>query len=163
MKANREIPVIEVEKYIQEHWTEEEKQNVRVVIDFFQKLMNEHDFEQILNSHKNLNYIQHNRAIPTQISGLVEYVKDMCKRYPEYSFDVKKVYADKDMVILHSHTTMKAKHRGNEKKGFIITDSFRLKDGKLAEHWDAIQPIDTFSRILFLLIGGQIKNNNSTF
>jgi predicted SnoaL-like aldol condensation-catalyzing enzyme len=58
---------------------------------------------------------------------------------------------------------MKAKHRGNEKKGFIITDIFKLKGGKLAEHWDAIQPIDFFSRFLMLVSGGTIGNNNATF
>ena len=39
----------------------------------------------------------------------------------------------------------------------------RLEDGRLAEHWDAIQPIDTVTRLLFFLIGGSIQNNNSTF
>ena len=87
----------------------------------------------------------------------------MTKRFPEYSFDVKRIYADGEFVVLHSHTTMKAKHRGNEKKGFIITDTFRLKNGQLTEHWDAIQPIDTFSRFLFLMTGGRIGNNNPTF
>ena len=125
--------------------------------------MNEHDFDYTLKRHGGGAYIQHNRAIPNEISGLIGYVKTMTKRFPDYSFDVKKIFADGDFVILHSHTTMKAKHRGNEKKGFIITDTFRLKDGKLAEHWDAIQPIDTFSRFLILITGGSIGNNNPTF
>lgn len=87
----------------------------------------------------------------------------MVKRFPEYSFDVKKIVADQNYVILHSHVTMKAKHRGNENKGFVITDTFRLKDGKLAEHWDVIQPIDFSTRLLFLMVGGQRGNQNSLF
>lgn len=158
-----QAPKIEVHKHLKENWTKEETDNVRVVVDLFQHLMNEHDFEYTLENFGSGSYIQHNRAIPNNISGLVGYVKDMTKRFPEYSFDVKKIFADGDIVVLHSHTTTKAKHRGNEKKGFIITDTFRLKNGKPVEHWDAIQPIDSFSRILFLMIGGKIGNENPTF
>ena len=156
-------PRIEIDNHLQDKWTPQEADNVKVVVDFFQRLMNEHDFEYTLEKYGNGSYTQHNRAIPNEISGLVNYVKKLTKRFPEYSFDVKRIMADGDFVVLHSHTTMKAKHRGNEKKGFIITDTFRLEDGQLAEHWDAIQPIDAFSRLLFFMTGGSIGNNNPTF
>jgi predicted SnoaL-like aldol condensation-catalyzing enzyme len=160
---NSSTPTIAMEQHVQNHWTPEEKENVSVVVDFFQHLMNEHDFEYTLKNYGGGSYVQHNRAIPNEISGLVGYVKNMTKRFPEYSFDVKRISADGEYVVMHSHTTLKAKHRGNEKKGFIITDTFRLKDGKLAEHWDAIQPIDAFTRFLFLMIGGRVENSNTTF
>ena len=156
-------PRIEIDNHLQDNWTPQEIRNVKVVVDFFQHLMNEHDFEYTLQKYGNGSYTQHNRAIPNEMSGLVNYVKKLTKRFPEYSFDVKRIMADGDFVVLHSHTTMKAKHRGNEKKGFIITDTFRLADGQLAEHWDAIQPIDAFSRLLFFMTGGSIGNSNPTF
>ena len=156
-------PKIEIDKLLQENWTKQETENVKVVVDFFQNLMNEHNFEYTLKTYGGGTYIQHNRAIPNNIEGLVAYVKNFTKRYPDYSFDVKKVFADGDFVILHSHTTVRAKDRGNEKKGFIITDTFRLENGKLAEHWDAIQPIDFMTRFLFMMIGGAKGNNNPTF
>ncbi|KAA3631720.1 MAG: polyketide cyclase [Bacteroidetes bacterium] len=159
----QKAPKIDLSKHLQDHWAPQEKENVAVVVDFFQHLMNEHDFEYTLKKFGDTSYTQHNRAIPNEISGLVGYVKDMTRRFPDYSFDVKRIYADGEYVVLHSHTTMRARHRGNEKKGFIITDTFRLKNGQLTEHWDAIQPIDTFSRLLFLMIGGKVDNNNSTF
>ncbi len=161
--SNTEKPQIIFDNYVQRHWTQQETENVKVVVDFFQHLMNEHDFEYTLKKYGGGSYIQHNRAIPNEIEGLVVYVKTMVKRFPEYSFNVKKIFADGDYVVLHSHTTMKAKHRGNERKGFIITDIFKLKDGKLSEHWDAIQPVDFFSRFLMLITGGTIGNNNPTF
>lgn len=156
-------PKIEVNKHMNDHWTEEEKKHVNIVVDFFQHLMNEHDFDYTLKTYGKGSYTQHNRSIPNEMPGLVSYVKTMTKRFPEYSFDVKRIYADGDYVILHSHTTMKAKHRGDETKGFIITDTFKFKDGRLSEHWDAIQPVDFFSRILFLMTGGSVKNSNPTF
>lgn len=163
MSKVKQAPKIEVNEHLRSEWTAQETENVKVVVDFFQRLMNEHDFEYTLKKHGGGSYIQHNRAIPANISGLVGYVKNMTKRFPDYSFDVKRIYADGDIVVLHSHTTMRAKHRGNEKKGFIITDTFRLEGGRLVEHWDAIQPIDLFSRVLFLITGGSIGNNNPTF
>lgn len=158
-----QAPKIQMDNYLQDHWTQQERRNVAVVVDFFQHLMNEHDFECTLNTYGGGSYFQHNRAIPNEIEGLVSYVKTMVKRFPEYSFDVKMIFADGDYVVLHSHTTLKADHRGNEKKGFIITDTFKLKDGKLAENWDAIQPIDFFSRFLMMMTGGKTANSNPTF
>lgn len=163
MKNVKETPRIDLNNHLQDHWEPQEKENVAIVVDFFQHLMNEHNFEYTLEKFGGGSYVQHNRAIPTDIPGLISYVKNMTKRFPEYSFDVKRIYADGDIVVMHSHTTLKAKHRGNEKKGFIITDTFRLKDGQLVEHWDAIQPIDLFARFLFLMIGGRVSNDNSTF
>ncbi len=156
-------PRIQLDALEHGRWTPEEADNVRVVVDFFQKLMNEHDFEHTLQQHGNSPYVQHNRAIPSEIPGLVQYVRGVVARYPEYSFDVKRVMADGDLVVLHSHATFHARHRGDESKGFIITDTFRLEGGRLAEHWDAIQPIDFQTRLLFLMVGGQVANENSTF
>ena len=157
------LPKIDANKHLQEHWTKEEVDNVKVVVDFFQHLMNEHNFDYILKNYADTPYTQHNKSIPNGISGVVEYIKTLTSRFPEYSFDVKKIFVDGDFVILHSHCTIKEKHRGDERKGFIITDTFRLENGKLAEHWDSIQAIDLFSRFLFLVTGGSIGNNNSIF
>jgi len=162
-KSKIEIPQIVYKNYVKDNWTQQEAENVKVVVDFFQHLMNKHDFEYTLKTFGGGSYTQHNKAIPNEIEGVVEYVKKMVKSFPEYSFDVKKIFADGDYVILHSHATMKAKHRGNEKKGFIITDTFKLKDEKLSEHWDAIQPIDLFSRFLMFMTGGANGNDNPIF
>ena len=164
MSASRfPTPVISLDEHVQEHWTQQEAENAALVIHFFQRLMNEHDFEYTLRTYGSGTYIQHNRAIPDGISGLVGYVKTIVRRFPDYSFDVKRVISSRDFVVLHSHATLKAAHRGNETKGFIITDTFRIENGKLAEHWDAIQPIDLFTRFLILVSGGTIANNNPTF
>lgn len=163
MENTEQKPSINFDNYLKDSWTEQEVKNVKTVVDFFQHLMNEHDFDYTLKTYGGGSYTQHNRAIPNDIEGLVGYVRTMVKRFPEYSFDVKQIHADGEFVVLHSHATMRAKHRGNEKKGFIITDTFRLTNEQLTEHWDAIQPIDFFSRFLMLATGGTIGNQNSTF
>lgn len=156
-------PQVPFDQLKQDHWTEQETANAAVVVDFFQRLMNDHNFDDTIRIFGGGSYIQHNRAIPPEITGVVGYVKALTKRFPDYSYDVKRIISSGDFVVLHSHVTLKAAHRGNDRKGFIITDTFRLEDGKLREHWDAMQAIDLFTRFLMLLTGGAIANDNSTF
>lgn len=154
---------IDFEKLSLDHWTPTEKANAAVVHDFIQHLMNEHDFDYIRKNYGHHNYIQRNRAIPDGISGLIGYVKAFVKNFPEYSYDVKYIMASGDMVVFHSHITTKAKHRGNESQGFIVTDRWRVVNGEIQDHWDAIQPINGFFRFYIWLIGGKVRNSNSTF
>lgn len=156
-------PRIPFERLKQEHWTDQEAKNAAVIVDFFQRLMNDHDFDYVAHAYSAGPYIQHNRAIPPDMSGVIGYVKTLTKRFPEYSYDVKRIIASGDFVVLHSHVTLKSRHRGNDRKGFIIVDTFRLEEGKPREHWDAMQAIDLFSRLLMLLTGGAVANDNPTF
>ncbi|MCG8329791.1 MAG: nuclear transport factor 2 family protein [Chitinophagales bacterium] len=162
-KEKMEAPKINFEKLKKGHWSEEERKNVDLIADFVQHIMNDHDFEYVLKTFDNNEYVQHNRAIPDGIKGLISYVTTFAKRFPEYSYDVKYIVASGDMVVFHSHVTTKAKNRGNEKKGFVITDTWKLRDGKIVEHWDAIQPLNGFFRFYIWLTGGKIRNSNGLF
>ena len=66
-------------------------------------------------------------------------------------------------MIIHSHATLKAAHRGDESQGFNIVDTWRLEDGRLVEHWDAVQGLSFSMRIYSLLVGGKIRNTNGVF
>lgn len=147
----------------QDHWSETEQRNARLVIEFVQLLMNDHDFDTIRARYGANGYLQHNRGIPDGIDGLVGYLAPFTKRYPEYGYDVQRVYADGEYVTLHSHVTLKAKHRGDERRGFNIIDTWRVVDGQITEHWDAIQPLSSSMRLLTLAIGGRSRNGNSLF
>ena len=99
------------------HWTLHELANAEIISDFVQKLMNDHDFDYILEEYANASYLQHNRNIPDGIEGLVNVLRDFTKRFPDYCYDVKQILVDGDHVVFHSHATMKRVDRGNEKKG----------------------------------------------
>lgn len=158
-----DTPQIPFDHLKQDHWSPEETRNAATVVDFFQRLMNDHNFDHVMETYGGNPYIQHNRAIPPEIAGVVGYVKTLTKRFPDYSFDVKRIIASGDFVVLHSHVTLKAQHRGNQRKGFIVSDTFRMENGKLREHWDALQPIDLYTRFLMLLTGGSVGNDNPIF
>lgn len=156
-------PQIDFASLKQASWTAEELQNASTLVDFMQHLMNDHQFDYILEKYGHLNYVQHNRSIPDGIEGLVGYIRTVIKRFPEYAYEVKRIICTGDYVVFHSHLTFKKKHRGNEKKGFLVSDTWRLENGEIAEHWDALQPLDGGTRFLFYLSGGKIRNSNSIF
>lgn len=147
----------------QPHWTEQQHANAETVLTFIQQLMNQHDFDLIIQKQGETAYRQHNRNMPDGIHGVVNALRKLTKRFPEFSYDVKRIFVDGDNVIVHSHATVQKKHRGNDKKGFNIIDTWTVKDGMLIEHWDVVQPLDSFMRLHYWLTGGSILNNNGVF
>ena len=156
-------PEINLSELQRNSWSEQEQQNVELLVDFVQNLMNDHDFDYVLKTFNNSRYIQHNRNLPDKIDGLVGFLEEFVEDYPEYSYDVKHIYADGDFVIFHSHATLKAEHRGDDQHGMNIIDKWRIEDGQIVEHWDSIQALDTFMRFYSLLSGGKIRNENGVF
>ena len=145
------------------NWTEQELKNATVITDFVQNIMNDHDFDYVLKHYNDSAYTQHNRNIPDKVVGLVGFLKEFVEDYPEYSYSVKHIYVDGGYVIFHSHATLKKEHRGNDKKGLNIIDTWRLENGRIVEHWDSIQALDGFMRFYSLISGGHIQNNNGVF
>ncbi len=158
--ANGKLNVSDFKKV---HWSEQDKHNARLALEFVQALMNNHDLDYVQRQYADAPYLQHNRGMRDGIPGLVEYFQTLVKRFPQFSYDVKQVMVDGDLVTLHSHATAFKKHRGNDRKGFNIIDTWRIKDGKLAEHWDSIQPLDGFMRMYYWLTGGAVRNANGVF
>lgn len=154
---------IDIESFIKDHWSSENKENAKTVLEFIQTLMNDHNLDLIRKQYAGVNYVQHNRNMKDGIEGLIEYFKTLTKRFPDFAFEVKDVFVDGEFVIVHSHSTMNKKHRGNDKKGFNITDRWRVKDGKLVAHWDSVQAIDGGMRLYYWMTGGTINNSNGVF
>ncbi len=158
-----DILLINVHALSKSHWTAQEQTNVAIVADFVQHLMNKHDFEYVLEKYNDSAYVQHNRNLPDKITGLVGFLQTFVEDYPDYTYDVKHIYADGDYVIFHSHATLDASDRGNDEKGMNIIDTWRLENGRIVEHWDSIQALDSFMRFYSLISGGNIRNANGVF
>ena len=146
-----------------DNWTNIENQNAEIVVDFVQNLMNDHNFDYIREQFGGNPYKQHNQSMVDGLDGVLEVVSSFAKRYPDYTYDVKHIYVDGPFVTLHSHATNNRKHRGNPKKGLNIMDIRKVEDGKITEHWDAVQPIHGAMRLLFWMIGGRFRNSNTYF
>ncbi|MEL6544741.1 MAG: nuclear transport factor 2 family protein [Myxococcota bacterium] len=125
--------------------------------------MNEHDLDRVQSEFGNDLYRQHNRNIPDGMEGITTYMKGFTKRFPEFSYAVKNIMADGDLVTFHSHATLKSSHRGDDTRGLNIVDTWRLEEGKIVEHWDAVQALDLPMRTFSLLSGGKVRNANGVF
>ena len=81
-------------------------------------------------------YIQHNPDVADGKEGLISYFERMQKEYPEKSIEFVRCIAEGNLVALHTHQIWP----GNDE--YITMDFFRFDDnGKICEHWDAIQQI----------------------
>ena len=85
-------------------------------------------------------YIQHNPDVADGPTGFITYFERMQKEYPEKSIEFVRCIAEGDLVALHTHQIWP----GNDQ--YITMDFFRFDDnGKICEHWDAIQKIPEHS------------------
>jgi len=75
------------------------------------------------------NYVQHNPQIPNGREAL----KQMISGGGKMKYEMGLVVADGDFVMVHARIT------GFGPKPLIAVDIFRVKEGKLAEHWDVLQ------------------------
>jgi predicted SnoaL-like aldol condensation-catalyzing enzyme len=82
-------------------------------------------------------YRQHNPLIEDGMEGLHKFVAWIRANRPDAHGEIKRVFADGDFVILHSHWH----GLSDNPRGEAVVDIYRLEDGKVVEHWDVIQPI----------------------
>jgi predicted SnoaL-like aldol condensation-catalyzing enzyme len=82
-------------------------------------------------------YRQHNPLIEDGMGGVRKFVASIMADHPDAHGEIKRVFADGDYVILHSHWH----GLSDNPRGEAVVDIFRLENGKMVEHWDVIQPI----------------------
>jgi len=81
-------------------------------------------------------YIQHNPDVADGKQGFIEYFERMQREYPEKSVEFVRCIAEGDLVALHTLQQWP----GNEQ--YVTIDFFRFdENGKICEHWDAIQKV----------------------
>jgi predicted SnoaL-like aldol condensation-catalyzing enzyme len=78
-------------------------------------------------------YRQHNPLIEDGMEGL----RKVATWLTDARCEIKRVFADGDYVILHSHWH----GLSDNPRGEAVVDIFRLEGGKVIEHWDVIQLI----------------------
>ncbi len=77
------------------------------------------------------NYIQHNPNVPDGQSGLLAFIDNLQLPKPDFNIEPVRVLHDGNLVAIHS----KYKSGGD----YVVFDLFRIKDGKVVEHWDGSQ------------------------
>ena len=107
------------------------ERNKRTVVEYYELAFNAKQPEQAVERYVGSRYIQHNPQAPDGTEAFIGFVK----AFPEASVDIRRVFADGDIVVTHSLLKFTPDERGT-----VAVDFFRLEDGKVVEHWDVLQP-----------------------
>ncbi|NGO08050.1 SnoaL-like domain-containing protein [Streptomyces sp. HC44] len=81
-------------------------------------------------------YRQHNPNIPDGVAGVKAGLGAYIEQFPQLSVEPKRIIAEGDLVAVHSHYVDAPGERGR-----AVLDLFRVRDGKIVEHWDAVQDV----------------------
>ncbi|PDT14815.1 hypothetical protein CO670_20775 [Rhizobium sp. J15] len=111
-----------------------EEANRKLVVEFYDRFFNKHDIDAA--SVVADEYRQHNPEVPDGKKPFVSFFTGFFKDNAQSKAKIVRSSADGDLVWLHVHAT-----NGTEDRGQAIVDIFRVKDGKIVEHWDVIQAV----------------------
>lgn len=81
-------------------------------------------------------YIQHNPLAADGPEALKNFAVGLHQQFPDTEYDIKRVIAEGDLVVVHSNLVLTPGSRG-----LAVMDIFRFQDGKIAEHWDTLQDV----------------------
>ncbi|SER02712.1 Predicted SnoaL-like aldol condensation-catalyzing enzyme [Streptomyces sp. yr375] len=85
-------------------------------------------------------YHQHNPTIADGVAGVKAGLGGYFEAFPHLSVSPKRVIAEGDLVAVHSHYVNAPGERGQ-----AVVDLFRVRDGKIVEHWDVLQDVPATS------------------
>jgi predicted SnoaL-like aldol condensation-catalyzing enzyme len=111
--------------------------NKDIAVAFYKKALFEGRVEDAFRLYAGVPYRQHNPLIEDGMEGVKKFVSWVMANHPDARCEIKRVFADGDYVILHSHWH----GLSDNPRGEAVVDIFRLEGGKALEHWDVIQPI----------------------
>jgi len=112
------------------------ERNKKAALEFYDLAINKKDYE-AASKYLGSGYKQHNPLVGDGKEGFAAFLAMLRNNFPQAHSEVKRVFADGNYVIIHVHSI-----RVPNTPGRAIFDCFRFDDnGKVVEHWDAIQDI----------------------
>lgn len=113
------------------------KSNKELVLDFYRKVIRDRNSD-LIDHYVSDSYVQHSPSMKDGKAGLLEameYLKKLLK--PEQvKSPIILALAEGDYVMLLLDLNFMGKH-------LSVADLFKLIDGKISEHWDAIQDVSS--------------------
>lgn len=80
--------------------------------------------------------IQHDPAIADGAAAQAQHYAALFAASPQAKFTVARVVAQGDLVVVHSHL-----QRTSTDLGQSVVDIYRVRGGRIVEHWDGIQDV----------------------
>jgi predicted SnoaL-like aldol condensation-catalyzing enzyme len=111
-------------------------QNKQTVVAFYNRAFNDKQPADAVARYVGSEYIQHNPDTPDGAEAFIQTITGVISRFPQLSVEIKRVVAEGDLVFTHDLVKDEPDHRG-----MAGVDIFRLRNGKIVEHWDVRQPV----------------------
>ena len=130
------------------------EENKKVVREFYEEVFRKHDLGAV-DRYMPDAYIQHTPDARQGRAGFVEFHVMFFAAIPDSCATINQMVAEGDLVFVYN--TITGTHSGKDFLGYPPTgskihfdtvDMFRLRDGKLCEHWDVAD-----TRALFTQVG----------
>ncbi|MEY9992231.1 putative SnoaL-like aldol condensation-catalyzing enzyme [Streptomyces sp. V4I8] len=109
--------------------------NKRLVTKAFDQLIVRKDLS-ALDRYWGAEYHQHNPSIADGVAGVRAGLGGYFEAFPQLTVTPKRVIAEGDLVAVHSHYVNAPGERGQ-----AVVDLFRVRGGKIVEHWDVLQDV----------------------
>lgn len=136
-------PAVEATSASKSNLTETNKRNVET---FWNGVFNQHDVS-FVDTYVGTVYIQHSPGFKDGKDSFKSAISGYLVQFPHSSAEIKRIVSDKDYVFIHNHVKLNPDDAGQ-----AAVDIFRVKDGKIIEHWDVLQDIPE-----------NTENNNTMF
>ena len=104
------------------------KSNKAIVLEVLTRAFVDRD-PTVVEQYFGANYKQHNPVIPDDPSAIAQMIPTLTA----LTYEPGMAVADGDLVMVHGRYT------GWGPKPMVAVDIFRVKDGKVVEHWDVMQ------------------------
>jgi predicted SnoaL-like aldol condensation-catalyzing enzyme len=110
--------------------------NKALVLKAYQELFGDHDLT-ALDRYWAKDYIQHNPSMGDGTEAVKQFIeKRGIFNGPKFKVEFLRVAAEGDLVFIHLRQP-----KTPQSPEMVIVDIFRVHKGKIAEHWDVMQPV----------------------
>ena len=112
------------------------EENKRIVNEWRELAINQCKPEEAVAKYLGPYYRQHDPGAGDGPEPFIQAVKRVAQNFPDFRMESKRIIAEGDYVVLHSHLILKPGDPGT-----AVVDIFRLENGKIVEHWDVMQEV----------------------
>ncbi|NUW31292.1 ester cyclase [Nonomuraea sp. SMC257] len=112
------------------------EQNKQLVLSFLDLAFNGRQPHEAFSRHVHPDYVQHNPHAPDGAEASADFLAGFVGGFPDLSLDIRRVVAEGDLVVTHALMRLTPDDRGT-----AIADVVRIRDGRIAEHWDVAQEL----------------------
>jgi predicted SnoaL-like aldol condensation-catalyzing enzyme len=110
------------------------RQNREVVVAFYQDALINRNVRTAFERYMSNDFIEHKADVPKgNRDATIAFLEGLIKEVPDPKWDILRVAAENDLVFLHARFTP-----APGAPPYAIADIFRIKDGRIVEHWDIV-------------------------